>query len=380
MKLRSIIVNLLVFCATYLSSAWLFQVARELRDTEILPAKFAQQRPLQASSRFQIVGHLPTDHFVSALQFLNENEGWCADRDNLWHTDDGGQTWQFINSSGVSSFHFINSHEGWMSNGELYRTGDGGHTWTLIVTPMSGFAGSLWSFHLQADGKIGWIAGGIYYPMEKPWLCINTAAGTLKSGTPGCLNGAVFRTDDGGRTWREQVTRSGIGRFMSITFVDEKHGWAAGDAGVLYTTDGGNTWRDDDRFKRSCEDYYDLQDTHPTEIKFLDQKHGLLMFRSGLVAKSTDGGQSWCGVADLPSAALPEQCYTEPPGKFRDIAFKDANYGIALDCVGVMFETHDGGATWQKVAIDAQLRSILFHNNTYDWVATPNLELVKMKL
>ena len=156
-------------------------------------------------------------------------------------------------------------------------------------------------FHLEEDGQVGWIAGGIFYPMEKPWHCFNNAAGVLKDGTPACLNGAVFRTDDGGLTWQEQPVTKSIGRFMSITFVDEKHGWVAGDAGVLHTIDGGNTWRDDDyRFKRGCENYYELQDIHPTGISFLDQKNGLLMFGSGLVAKSTDGGKTWQPPASMP--------------------------------------------------------------------------------
>jgi len=167
---------------------------------------------------------------------------------------------------------------------------------------------------------------------------------------------------------------------MSITFADEKHGWVAGDAGVLHTIDGGNTWREDYRFKRGCENYFALQDIHPTGIAFLDQKNGLLLFGFGIVARSTDGGNSWCGIADLPSAALPEECHTELPGKFRDIAFKDPNYGIALDCIGVMFESHDGGATWQKVEDAMQFGSIPYHDDANAWLVTGNLELVRMKL
>jgi len=372
MKLRSVVSNLLVFLYTCLSSVWLFHQVPELRDKEIL------QPP--SSSRFQRVGHLPTEHRAIELQFINENIGWCADLDNLWYTDDGGKTWQLINSnSGARSFHFINAQSGWMNNGELYRTEDGGHTWTPIVTPMSDFAGSLWSFHLEENGQVGWIAGGIFYPMEKPWFCINTAAGFLKDGSRGCLNGAVFRTDDGGLTWRQQPTTRYIGRFISITFVDEKHGWVAGDADVLHTTAGGDNWSSN-RFKKGCEDYYALQDIHPTGVSVSDQKNGLLIFGSGLIAKSTDGGNTWCGIADLPTSASPDDCRTELPGKFRDIAFRDADHGIALDCLGVMFESSDGGATWRKLEDSMQFDRILFHDKKNAWVATRNAELIKVDL
>ncbi|HEU4871421.1 MAG TPA: YCF48-related protein, partial [Pyrinomonadaceae bacterium] len=255
-----------------------------------------------------------------------------------------------------------------------------GHTWTPVDTPMTGLAGSLWSFHLEENGQVGWIAGGLFYPTEKPGYCTNNATGILKDYSFACLYGAVFRTDDGGLTWREQPTTKNIGRFMSIDFVDANHGWVAGDAGVLHTTDGGNTWRED-RFKKNCEDYYEMQDIHPTGISFSDQKNGLLMFGSGLVAKSTDGGKTWCGIADLSTAALTDECHTELPGKFRDAAFKDASYGIALDCMGTMFESSDGGATWRKLEEESmQFDSILFHDKANAWVVTRNLELIRVKL
>jgi photosystem II stability/assembly factor-like uncharacterized protein len=381
MKHSSVVLNLLVFLSTCLSSAWLFHQAEGLKVDEILPVKFETQP--QSSSRFQLVGHMPNEHPLTELQFINENEGWFADVNNLWHTHDGAKTWRLIYSSrSFWSFHFIDSYTGWMNDrGELHRTNDGGHTWTQIDTPITNLDGILWSFHLEENGQVGWIAGGLFYPMEKQWDCMNNARGTLKDGSPGCLNGAVFRTDDGGLTWREQPTTKSMGRFTSINFVDANHGWVAGDAGVLHTTDGGNTWRHD-RFKKGCEDYYERWgDAHPTGAIFSDQKNGLLMFEFGIVAKSVDGGKTWCGIADLPSAAdSSNQCYMEPPGKFRDIAFKDADYGIAIDCLGAIFETSDGGATWQKLETAMQFNSIPFHDKTNAWLVTRNRELVKVKL
>lgn len=42
----------------------------------------------------------------------------------------------------------------------------GGVTWDHIPTPMSDGAGSLDSFHFEANGEVGWIAGGVYYPVK----------------------------------------------------------------------------------------------------------------------------------------------------------------------------------------------------------------------
>ena len=381
LRIRNVVANLLVFATTALGSAWLFHQHIELRDSEVQPVKFQKKTQRQSWSRFQRLGPLPASQFSAQLQFINDNEGWCADFDDLYHTTDGGETWQIIHSDGgIRSFHFINSQFGWMNNGELNRTADGGHTWTTIVTPMSGITGSLWSFYLQDDGKVGWIAGGIFYTRDEPSDCFNNASGYLPGGTPACLSGTIFRTDDGGRSWRQQPTSKYIGRFMSISFVDEKHGWAAGDADVIHTTDGGNTWSNVNRFKKGCTDYYELPDYQPAGITFMDRKNGLLMFDFGLVAKSTDGGNTWCGIADLPSSASAEQCTTELPGKFRDIAFKDANHGIGLDCVGVLFETRDGGASWQKVETGMSFHRILLTDKTNAWLVTQNADLITMKL
>jgi hypothetical protein len=79
----------------------------------------------------------------------------------------------------IGEFSFVNSDLGWMIKfGELYRSENGGRTWDQVVTPMGGMKGSLWSFHLEKNGNLGWIAGGIYYP-TKLGNCINNATGIL---------------------------------------------------------------------------------------------------------------------------------------------------------------------------------------------------------
>ena len=45
-----------------------------------------------------------------------------------------------------------------------------------------------------------------------------------------------------------------------------------------------------------------------------------------------------------------------------------------------MFESSDGGATWQKLEDSMQFHSILFHDKTNAWIVTRNLELIKVKL
>jgi len=60
------------------------------------------------------------------------------------------------------------------------------------------------------------------------------------AGTPGTR---VFHSADAGRTWSVSSTGSNA-PLHTMTFVDDQHGWAAGDLGVILTTnDGGQSWR-----------------------------------------------------------------------------------------------------------------------------------------
>ncbi|MBN2021352.1 MAG: hypothetical protein JW809_01025 [Pirellulales bacterium] len=109
--------------------------------------------------------------------------------------------------------------------------------------------------------------------------------------------GAIWHTDDAGRTWRLQ--QSGVAcPLRSVCFVDEQTGWAAGgfaqpyaDASrgvVLRTDDGGQTWRRDDGLLLPA----------VYKIRFLDRQCGWALgesstlFPSG-VFTTQDGGQSW---------------------------------------------------------------------------------------
>ena len=358
-RIRRCLVNFLVFLSTGLSSAWL---STPVDQTTPNPTPYVHTEASHIPSRFQRLGELPVGDFWRHLQFISEQEGWYSDSENLWHTSDGGNSWRLLTALGhglqgnINQFHFASSRLGWMVQpNELYRTKNGGVTWEQIRTPMDNGAGSLDSFQLEANGEVGWVAGGIYYPV-KSGNCMNDAAGLLADYTPACLNGAVFRTDDGGISWQQQATSKNVGRFMSIMFVDSNHGWVAGDADVQHTTDGGGTWHGD-RFARGCEDYYGLPDMFTTGISFVDQRNGFLLFSCGLIARSEDGGKTWCGLPELPDSSTCKDCYLGIQRQFRRVLFRDIDNGLALDGQGFLYETIDGGTSWQRLASQGWRRS-----------------------
>ena len=373
------IARAVVFLITSLGSVWLF------REQITSPKTVSAPLPIFASSKFTRIGKVPTAGGAwHELQFINETEGWLAKGKHLWQTQDGGQTWQLVHqlpSGSHDEFYqlqFINSNHGWANIlNELYQTADGGRTWSRVVTPISDRYGNVRTFHLT--DKSGWIAGGMYRLMKLGDPCMNNATGSLPGLGPACLNGAVFRTDNGGASWQEQKIPPHPGRFISITFTDPDHVWVAGDAGVFHTTDGGRTWSSD-QFRRECEDYYQLQDRYSASTFFVDNKTGWLTFSSGLIAKSTDGGKTWCDLFDPETLWRPDPKYVGPTPQFDSIHFRDANYGVGLGFDRLVYETVDGGAKWQREGTLVSFETVVFSDSTSGWAISREQELYKVRL
>lgn len=96
-------------------------------------------------------------------------------------------------------------------------------------------------------------------------------------------------------------------------------------------------------------------------ISFVDQFRGIVVGDSGLVLRTTDGGDTWTRVNSGTSQKLISLSYVYP-----DIAWA-AGGGATLG------KTTDGGATWtwQTLGTDtsAAFLSMTFHFSQYGWIA-----------
>lgn len=133
--------------------------------------------------------------------------------------------------------------------------------------------------------------------------------------------GVVLLSDDGG-LHRQATTVPIDVPLTSVSFADDKRGWAVGHWGaVLHTTDGGENWA----LQRS-----DVEQDRPLfAVHFFDASHGVAVGLWSLVLVTEDGGKTWQTI-ELPV----------PPGAKK----ADLNLlGLFVDGKGRLFAAAEKG-------------------------------------
>lgn len=216
--------------------------------------------------------------------------------------------------------------------GVFARSPDGGATWTAGEVPG---AAHLFFIDVHAvSGRTAWLLGTAFEGSEA----------------------RIYRTDDGGVSWRLQDSRAAPGMFLDgMAFWDAERGVAFGDPVegqfvVLITENGGDTWRQTEEAALPAPlDGEAAFAASGTAI--VTQDSALAWFGTGggdhaRVFRTDDGGRHWSVVATpLPAG--------RSAGIFG-IAFRDALRGVAVggdyrDPGGParnLLRTDDGGLTW----------------------------------
>lgn len=154
--------------------------------------------------------------FYSSVSFTDSLNGWVSGSGTLLHTIDGGKTWQESRTQYMGSMHkvrFIDKDHGWITEAddvEFYRTKDGGMSWERI--PPENYV-----FELPGIGDF------FFFDKNNGWAC-------------SFMFSEISRTTDGGWTWsKHEVLPSPI---MSLDFLDENNGYAAGlNGGIFHYVD-----------------------------------------------------------------------------------------------------------------------------------------------
>lgn len=306
------------------------------------------------------------------LHFANENLGWMSCLGHLWKTSDGGKTWQEIYQAAndqLPNFNVINSNILWSRTlHELKKSEDGGYTWKTIPIPLIGDNVTLDDIEFLKDGQFGWLAASNYVACS-PKVRSKLGVHSLSFDGKKCLKGYVFYTKDGGESWKQQSFASDLGGSIGLKLTRDERVWAFHNLHVYYLADG--KWRKVDYTRSQCNheallaaidlNQKSFDPAAPVEIFFVGNT-GWLSFSNGYLAKSTDGGLTWCDLFDL----------TKLTDDFRvsvaQIYFGDLNNGWGL--ADHIYKTKDGGATWGKIETNIEVEDMYFLDASHGWVVS----------
>jgi photosystem II stability/assembly factor-like uncharacterized protein len=147
-------------------------------------------------------------------------------------------------------------------------------------------------------------------------------------------HGIVLLSDDEGKTWRQAREVPTRVMLTSVSFIDDKQGWAAGHWGtVVHTEDGGETWK----LLRT-----DTSVDQPLlSIYFWDRSNGFAAGLWSLALRTTDGGVSWTPVK-MPA---PPGADKSGPNLYQIFPARNGVLFIAGE-QGLVFRSDDGGQNW----------------------------------
>lgn len=211
----------------------------------------------------------------------------------------------------------------------------------------------------------------------------------------------LLSTTTGGSSWKAVAEFRGD-TLLDVDFVDKTHGWVVGTEGFIYKTeDGGRSWRVQTangaewiaQRKVASSEVVSESDAASrasinesiAAIQFVDAKTGWaagdaptgnsLSIR-GVVYGTTNGGQTWTELKDREGHGA--------PFSINDIWFLNAREGWAVGGTfddrqeDVLLHTTDGGKSWeqQKTGTAQYLRAVQFVTEKHGWVVGMTIDAV----
>jgi photosystem II stability/assembly factor-like uncharacterized protein len=285
------------------------------------------------------------DAELTSVCFVNADSGWAVgDRGAIWHTPDGGRTWQTQRSPAtcrLETVQFLDPENGWavggwthpythQTSGIVLRTRDGGRNWQ-IIPDLTLPALKVARFF---DHKRGWAAG---------------------DGSP-LYPGGVFRTEDGGRTWIPIAK----GRTLGWTAADFRNGDRSERGGVVAGRGGEVAIASMVELKPARTN--DLGTRYLRRLVLAGESGGWLVGDGALALTTKDGGFTW----SMPPTPLPEAARDFD---FRAVAVYGNHCWIAGNPGSCIFHSHDGGQTWQTYRTEQSLplRALTFLDENRGW-------------
>ena len=284
------------------------------------------------------------EYYFQEAVFTDDSTGWLVDQFGvLLKSTNGGSSWSLakhFDSRKTSSIQFLSSEVGYVAGGwdtEDKRNGqcfigwtrDAGKTWEDVSPIASGTRTChLWDIFF-VDAELGWAVGVAQRPSDS------------------VEKGIVFRTEDGGRSWKQidkKVENAGV--IFAVEFESRNTGFAASNTGVWKTTDGGEIWSL----------VYESKTEQLFDVALID-RDVWTVGSNGTIVSSKDSGNTW-HKAPLP-ANLAEIWFAkiaaDPSGRFWVLGGFAGRSAVLL--------SDDKGSSWTREKITDSagfLRSIAF--------------------
>lgn len=151
-------------------------------------------------------------------------------------------------------------------------------------------------------------------------------------------HGVILLSDDQGSRFRQARSVPTQVMLNAVSFVDAKHGWAAGyDGTILASSDGGETW------VSQRTDY--SADNPLLAIHFEDARIGIAVGLFGTALATEDGGQHW-----LPFKPTSDEEHSDRH-LFGIFGGRGKPLFIAAEA-GLVLRSTDGGRTWREIQTD----------------------------
>jgi photosystem II stability/assembly factor-like uncharacterized protein len=331
-----------------------------------------QNTPVAQENELEKVSEIPGDNLLGCfmtLHFVNERLGWMSCLGHLWKTSNGGREWQEIYFAGdnqLPHFYFVNSNIIWARTlNKMQKSEDEGYTWKAVPIPLPKDDANLEDIQFLKDGKHGWLSVNNYVSCP-PEIRSKLGMHSLSNDGQKCLKGHIFYTEDGGETWRQQSFSSNLGSGIGIETTQDGQVWAFNDQHIFYFADG--QWRKVDYTKGQCThknlletvDFYGKTGEPFAPVKIFFVGHtGWLSFSNGYLAKSTDGGRTWCDLFDL------ETSTQNPRSYFTELYFSNENNGWGF--ADHLYKTRDGGITWKQLMTNIDVEDMYFLDANHGW-------------
>jgi photosystem II stability/assembly factor-like uncharacterized protein len=295
-----------------------------------------------------------------SIFFLDRNHGWFATfsvlnlAETIYRTSDGGRSWRAfsapmhnIAAGAADSLQFITPTKGFLMDTEptapaatLYRTSDGGATWHRVATTQPGRRGgpgvlpAVGRFEFEPGGPVGWLS--------------NTMFGSQ-----------LYRTTNGGRTWRPVRLRApsgairGLPAILGKTLIEPVTIGAGATASlrVYISKDGGTAWSQISSLPKAARP--SCMGPIPTSFPALPvgwaaafRHHNVVVYRT------TDEGVRWSALVTPAPASSgfcgPDQIASPTPSRAWLVTPGGSNSNETR-----IYATTDAGRTWQRIDLAA---------------------------